>query len=290
MHVHVIDGTYELFRSYYGAPPAQAPDGREVGAVRGLLASLVSLLRQDDVTHTGIAFDTVIESFRNRLFAGYKTGDGIDPPLWAQFPLAERATRALGLVTWSMVEFEADDALATMAVRAAADARVERVFVGTPDKDLAQVVQGERIVQFIRKDHVVLDEAAIRAKFGVAPASIPDLLALVGDDADGIPGLPKWGMKSAATVLAHYGAIDAIPDDAAAWAVPVRGGSGLAEVLREHREEARLYRTLATLRRDVPLTENVDALRWRSPTADLAPLLAEIGYDRLLERLPQPRP
>lgn len=289
MHVHLIDGTYELYRSYFGAPPAQAPDGREVGAVRGLLASLVSLLGKPEVTHLGIAFDTVIESFRNTLFAGYKTGEGIDPPLWAQFPLAERAMRALGVVTWSMVEFEADDALATMAVRAAADARVERVFVGTPDKDLAQVVQGDRIVQFDRKNHAVLDEAAIVAKFGVGPASIPDLLALVGDDADGIPGLPKWGMKSAATVLAHYGSIDAIPDDASAWAVPVRGAASLGEVLRTHRAEARLYKTLATLRRDVPLAEDVDGLRWRGPTAHLAPFLAELGYERLLERVPKPR-
>ncbi|MBL8756416.1 MAG: flap endonuclease [Planctomycetes bacterium] len=289
MHVHLIDGTYELYRNFFGAPPATAPDGREVGAVRGLLASLVSLLGKPDVTHLGIAFDTVIESFRNELFAGYKTGDGIEPELWAQFPLAERAARALGVVTWSMVEFEADDALATMAVRAAADARVERVFVGTPDKDLAQVVRGDRIVQFDRKNHAVLDEAAIRAKFGVGPASIPDLLALVGDDADGIPGLPKWGMKSAATVRAHYGTVDAIPDDPAAWAVPVRGAASLCEVLRTHRAEARLYRTLATLRTDVPLAEDVGALRWRGPTPELSPFLAEIGYERLLERIPAPR-
>ena len=289
MHVHLIDGTYELFRSYYGAPPAQEPDGREVGAVRGLLASLVSLLGKDAVTHIGIAFDTVIESFRNALFAGYKTGDGIDPPLWAQFPLAERAARALGLVTWSMVEFEADDALATMAVRAGADARVERVFLGTPDKDLAQMVQGDRIVQFDRKNHAVLDAAAVRAKFGVAPASIPDLLALVGDDADGIPGLPKWGSKSASVLLAHYGSLDAIPDEAGQWAVKVRGAEGLAAVLREHRAAAALYKTLATLRTDVPLTESVDDLRWRGPTADLAALCREIGYERLLERVPPPR-
>jgi 5'-3' exonuclease len=289
MFVHLIDGTYELFRSYYGAPAATAPDGREVGAVRGLLASLTSLLQKPEVTHLGIAFDTVIESFRNQLFAGYKTGAGIEPALWAQFPLAERAACALGLVTWSMVDFEADDALATMAVRAATDARVERVFVATPDKDLAQVVRGDRIVQFDRKNHAVLDEAAVTAKHGVPPTSIPDWLALVGDDADGIPGLPKWGSKSAATLLTHYGTIDAIPDDAAAWAVPVRSAAALAEVLREHRNDARLYRTLATLRTDVPLAEHVDALRWRGPSADLAPLLAELDYERLLERVPPPR-
>jgi 5'-3' exonuclease len=180
VHLHLVDGTYELFRSYYGAPPATAPDGREVGAVRGLLASLGSLLRESGVTHVACAFDTVIESFRNGLFPGYKTGDGIDPPLWAQFPLAERAVASLGVVVWSMVEFEADDALATAAVRYGADHRVERVWICTPDKDLAQMVKGDRIVAFDRKKKQVLDEAGVQAKFGVAPASIPDLLALVG--------------------------------------------------------------------------------------------------------------
>lgn len=288
MQVHLVDGTYELFRSFYGAPSAQAPDGREVGAVRGLLASLLSLLREPSTTHVGIAFDTVIESFRNRLFAGYKTGDGIEPALWSQFPLAEQATRALGITTWSMIEFEADDALATMAVRAAADARVERVVVCTPDKDLAQVVQGERIVQLERRTGQVLDATAVLGKHGVPPASIPDWLALVGDDADGIPGLPKWGSKSAAVLLAHYGTIDAIPDDHAQWAVPVRGGAGLAEVLRVHRGEARLYRTLATLRTDVPLAEDVAALRWRGPTAAFAGFCQQLGAAALLARLPGP--
>lgn len=289
MQVHLIDGTYELFRSYYGAPAATAPDGREVGATRGLLASLISLLREPGVTHVGIAFDTVIESFRNELFAGYKTGAGIEPALWAQFPLAERAAQALGFVTWSMVEFEADDALATMAVRAAADARVQQVLVATPDKDLAQVVQGERIVQLDRRKKLVLDDAAVRAKYGVEPASIPDLLALVGDDQDGIPGLPRWGMKSAATVLAHYGHLEAIPDDAAAWAVVVRGAEALAQALAAQRDDALLYRRLATLRTDVPLPEGVDALRWCGPTAELAPLCRELGAESLLARLPSLR-
>ncbi len=287
MHVHLIDGTYELFRSFYGAPPATAPDGREVGATRGLLASVMALLR-DGATHVGIAFDTVIESFRNELFAGYKTSAGIDPLLWAQFPLAERATRALGLATWSMVEFEADDALATMAVRAAADPRVERVVVCTPDKDLGQVVRGDRIVQLDRRQQLVLDEAAVRAKFGVGPESIPDLLALVGDDADGIPGVPRWGVKSAAAVLAHYRALDAIPDDARAWAVPVRGAAALAAALAAQRDDARLYRRLATLRTDVPLAETVDALQWRGPTPELAALCRELGADGLLDRVPPP--
>lgn len=288
MNVHLIDGTYELFRCYYGAPAATAANGTEVGAVRGLLASLTALLRDPAVTHVGIAFDTVIESFRNDLFAGYKTGAGIEPALWAQFPLAERAAAALGLVVWPMVAFEADDALATAAVRAAADPAVERVFVGTPDKDLAQVVQGERIVQFDRRKHLVLDEVAVRAKYGVAPASIPDWLALVGDEQDGIPGLPRWGARSAATVLAHYGHLEGIPDDGALWQVPVRGAVALAEVLATHRDEARLYRTLATLRTDVPLAEDVAALRWRGPHEDLAVLCRELGYERLLDRVPAP--
>jgi 5'-3' exonuclease len=288
--VHLVDGTYELFRSYYGAPPARGADGQEVGAVRGLLASLLSLLREPGVTHVGIAFDTVIESFRNELFAGYKTGDGIEPALWAQFPLAERAARALGLTTWSMVEFEADDALATMAARAAADRRVARVLVGTPDKDLAQMVQGGRVVQLDRRRRLVLDEAAVRTKYGVAPASIPDLLALVGDDADGLPGLPRWGLKSAAIVLAHYGHLEAIPDDPRAWTVAVRGADALAASLAAQRGDAALYKVLATLRTDVPLVEDVDALRWRGPGPELAAVCAELDAPALLERVPPPAP
>jgi 5'-3' exonuclease len=290
MLVHLIDGTYELFRSYYGAPPATGANGQEVGGVRGLLASMGSLLREPDVTHVGIAFDTVIESFRNELFAGYKTSDGIEPALWAQFPLAERAARALGLVTWSMIEFEADDALATMAVRAAADPRVQRVVIATPDKDLGQVVHGERIVQLDRRKKVVLDEAGVRAKFGIATTSIPDWLALVGDDADGIPGVPKWGAQSASTVLAHYAHVEAIPEHAADWQVKVRGADALAASLAAHRDEVRLYKRLATLRTDVPLAETLDDLRWRGPAGDLGVLCAELDYASFLERMPQPRP
>lgn len=287
--VHLIDGTYELFRSFYGAPEAAAPDGREVGATRGLLASLGSLLREPGVTHVAIAFDTVIESFRNELWAGYKTGDGIDPLLWAQFPLAERAARALGLVTWSMIEFEADDALATAAVRCAADARVAQVIVCTPDKDLAQMVAGTRVVQLDRRKKQVIDEQGVQAKFGVGPASIPDLLALTGDDQDGIPGVPKWGSKSAATVLARYRHIEAIPVAAGDWQVPVRGADALAQSLAAHRAEAALWKQLATLRTDVPLSESVDDLRWRGASPELAAFCAEIGFDSFLERVPQPR-
>ncbi|MBL9078607.1 MAG: flap endonuclease [Planctomycetes bacterium] len=290
MRVHLIDGTYELYRSFYGAPPATAPDGREVGAVRGMLASFAALLREPDVTHAAVAFDTVIESFRNDLWAGYKTGAGIDPPLWAQFPLAERAARALGLTVWSMVEFEADDALATAAARFAGDPRVVQVRLCTPDKDLAQMVRGDRIVQLDRRKQLVLDEAAVRAKFGVGPQSIPDLLALVGDEQDGIPGVPRWGAKSAATVLARYEHLAAIPRDAADWDVAVRGATALAQSLAEHRSEVALWHRLATLRTDVPLAESLDDLRWRGPAPDLAPLCRELGYERLLERVPPPRP
>ncbi|MCC7063919.1 MAG: flap endonuclease [Planctomycetes bacterium] len=290
MFVHLIDGTYELFRNYFAVPSALAPDGREVGATRGVLASLAAMLREPEVTHVAVAFDTVIESFRNELFAGYKTGEGMDPVLHQQFELVERAVRALGIPVWSMVEFEADDALASGAVRYGADPRVERVLLCTPDKDLAQMVCGERIVGFDRRKRAVLDEPGVHTKFGVGPASIPDLLALIGDEQDGIPGLPKWGAKSAALVLAHYQHLEAIPDDAAAWTVVVRGAAGLAASLREARGDAMLYRRLATLRTDVPLAEDLDALRWRGAAAELPALCAEIGFERLLERLPAPRP
>jgi 5'-3' exonuclease len=287
VHVHLVDGTYELFRSFYGAPAARLPDGREVGAVRGLMGSLAALLREPAVSHVACAFDTVIESFRNDLFPGYKTSAGIDPDLRAQFPLAERAVQALGIVVWPMREFEADDALATGAVRCAADPRVERVFLCTPDKDLAQMVAGDRIVGFDRRRRAVLDEPGVVQKFGVPPSSIPDLLALVGDDADGIPGIPRWGAKSAAAVLAHYRHLEAIPDEAAQWQVEVRGAAALAESLAARRQEAALYRQLATLRIDVPLAEGLDDLRWRGPRrSELAELCRELDYERLAERLP----
>lgn len=285
MQVHLVDGTYELFRMFYGAPPSQDAAGVEVGAARGLLRSLAAMLRREGVSHVAVAFDHVIESFRNDLFEGYKTGEGIDPALWAQFPLAEEVTRALGVVTWPMIPFEADDALATGAARYAADPRVERVLICSPDKDLAQCVVGERVVQLDRRKDVVTDEEGVRTKFGISPASIPDYLALVGDSADGIPGVPKWGAKSAAAVLAHYETLEAIPDDGAAWAVKVRGASALAANLRTRRADAALYKTLATLRRDVPLEESLDALRWRGPTDALEPLARRLGATEVLDRL-----
>jgi 5'-3' exonuclease len=278
VRVHLVDGTYELFRSYFGAPSAVAPDGREVGATRGLLRSLGALLRQEGVTHVAVAFDHVIESFRNDLYAGYKTGDGIDPALYGQFGLAERAAAALGLTVWSMVEFEADDALATGAARFAAEPTVDQVVIASPDKDLAQCVRGTRVVCLDRLRRATLDEAGVVLKFGVPPASIPDWLALVGDSADGFPGLPRWGAKSASAVLARWGHLEQIPELASAWAVPVRGAESLAQTLRAGRAEAMLYRTLATLRLDVPLPETLDELRWRGPVQpDLDRLCAEIG-------------
>jgi 5'-3' exonuclease len=285
VNVHLVDGTYELFRSYFGAPKATV-NGREVGATRGILRSLYSLLRDPGVTHFGVAFDTVIESFRNDLFGGYKTGDGVPEDLMSQFPLAERAAESLGIVTWRMVEFEADDALATFAARAAADPIVDQVVICSPDKDLRQCVRGTRVVCLDRLRRVTIDEAGVVDKFGVPPASIPDWLALVGDDADGIPGVPRWGARSAAVVLAHYGHIESIPDEAAAWKVPVRGAAALAESLRTHRIKVNLYRTLATLREDVPLPERLDDLQWQGARREeLVELARDIADDEIVGRI-----
>lgn len=284
MQVHLIDGTYELFRAFYGVPSSTAPDGQEVAGVRGLARSLLNLLTDKQVTHIACAFDHVIESFRNQMFAGYKTGEGIDPALWSQFPLAEDLTRALGIVTWPMVEFEADDAIATFAARCADDASVERVLICSPDKDFGQCVRGDRVVLFDRMRSKLTNEAGVHEKFGVGPASIPDWLALVGDTADGIPGIARWGAKSAACVLAEYLHIDAIPDDPAAWRVKVRGAPALAASLAENREASRLYRELACLRSDVPLSEDLDALRWRGPDMPALTAFAQrVGDTRLLE-------
>jgi 5'-3' exonuclease len=287
MWVHLVDGTYELFRNYYGAPPSLSPDGREVGATRGLMRTLLSLLAEPGTTHVACAFDNVIESFRNELFAGYKRGEGIDPELQQQFELAERATAALGLTVWSMVEFEADDALATAAARLADLDGVERVLLCSPDKDLAQCVRGDRVVLFDRRRRELIDETGVRRKFGVAPRSIPDYLALVGDSADGIPGIPRWGAKSSAALLAEYEGIDAIPDDPGRWTVKVRGAASLAASLRDHRQQAALYRRLATLREDVPLAETLPELRWRgAPRSELLALCAELGETELPRRIP----
>jgi 5'-3' exonuclease len=285
MNVHLIDGTYELFRAYYAVPSAKNAAGAEVGAVRGLARSMLSLLREPGVTHVGVAFDHVIESFRNQLFAGYKTGEGIDPDLWSQFGLAESACRALGIVVWPMVEFEADDALATAAARCAALPEVEQVLIASPDKDLAQCVVGSRVVCLDRMRKKLLDESGVRAKFGVQPAQIPDYLALVGDSADGIPGVPRWGAKSAAAVLTAYGTLEEIPDSAASWRITVRGAAALAESLASRRSEALLYKQLATLRRDVPLTETLETLAYRGPDrTQLEEVALNLSDGSLVER------
>lgn len=286
MRIHLVDGTYELFRAHFGAPESTSPGGAVVGATLGLVRSLLSLLREDGVTHVACAFDHVIESFRNDLYAGYKTSEGVPEELMAQFPLAERATAALGVVVWSMVEFEADDALATGAAQAAALTEVDQVVICSPDKDLAQCVSGTRVVCLDRSRRKLYDEAGVLEKFGVTPASIPDWLALVGDSADGYPGVPRWGARSATTLLAHYGHVDAIPDDESQWQVAVRGAAGLAKSLREHRTEAALYRRLATLRTDVPLEEAPDALEWRGAVrTELTALCEELGTMDTLERV-----
>jgi len=282
--VHLVDGTYELFRAYFGAPPARTRSGQEVGATRGVLRTMNHLLTNQGATHVAIAFDTVIESFRNDLFAGYKTGEGIEHDLKSQFPIVERACEALGIVVWRMVEFEADDALATGAARYADE--VEQVVICSPDKDLGQCVRGEKIVRLDRMRQTVMDQAGLKAKLGIAPGSVPDWLALVGDTADGIPGIPRWGEKSASAVLAVYEKLEAIPDDAKQWKIKVRGADALAASLAERRADAILYRTLATLRTDVPLKEGVSDLEWRGADREkLAAIAAELEDDGLMERI-----
>jgi 5'-3' exonuclease len=275
LEVYLVDGTYELFRHYYAVPPARDAEGREVGAVRGVLRSLLGMLK-GGVTHLGVATDHVVESFRNDLWDGYKTSEGVEPDLLAQFPVLEQVLTAAGIVVWPMVEFEADDALAAAASAAAKDSRVERVVICTPDKDLAQCVKGTRIVQLNRRTNTILDEAGVKQKFGVSPESIPDYLALVGDSADGYPGLKGWGAKSSAAVLAKFRHLEAIPADSKDWFVNATNAGVLAATLVRDREQALLFRTLATLRTDVPVFENVDQLRWAGPTAEFDAIAAQL--------------
>ncbi len=288
VEVFLFDGTYELFRSHFGAPPAaSAADGAEVGATIGLAASLISHLREHQDAGAAIAFDYVIESFRNRLFPGYKTGAGIDPALLRQFPLAEHMAAALGLEVWSMVEFEADDALATAAAHLTSMSSIAAVWVATPDKDLAQCVGG-KVRTLDRRRGISLDRAGVVAKFGVPPESIPDYLALVGDAADGIPGIRGWGPASSAAVLSAYGHLEHIPEQATDWTPRVRGAETLASRLVQQRHEALLYRELATLRRDVPIDADPERLRWRgADPAALPRVLRELGAEGLLERIPK---
>jgi 5'-3' exonuclease len=275
LNIHLVDGTYELFRHYYAVPSARDKEGREVGAVRGVLASVLGMMNEG-ATHVAVATDHVIESFRNDLWPGYKTGEGVPPDLMEQFPLLEEVLSAAGLVVWPMVEFEADDALAAAAGKAAEDERVEQVIICTPDKDLAQCVRGSRVVQLNRRTRTTSDEAGVVQKFGVPPASIPDYLALVGDSADGYPGLQGWGAKSTAAVLAKFGHLETIPADFRDWKVNVTGASSLAATLERDRERALLFRTLATLRTDIALFDSVDQLRWRGPTAGFGAIASRL--------------
>jgi 5'-3' exonuclease len=287
MKLHLVDATFELFRAFYSRPPRRAPDGRPVNAVQGLIDSMLSLLREDDLTHIGAATDFVIESWRNDVFPGYKSSAGIDRALLAQFRDAERALTALGIPVWPMVEDEADDAIATAVERFAADPRLEQVIVCSVDKDLAQLVDGERIVLRDRMRRVTYDQAGVVEKFGVRPESIPDYLALVGDSSDGYPGLPGWGSKSAAAVLAKFEHLDAIPESVLDWQLDIRNASRLAATLAEQRPAAYLYRTLATLKRDSAInTASLDDLEWRGvPRATFVGLCEELGFDTVRERV-----
>jgi 5'-3' exonuclease len=275
LHVHLVDGTYELFRHYYALPSVRDENGREVAAVRGVVASVLDMISAG-ATHIGVATDHVVESFRNDLWAGYKTSAGVEPDLLAQFPLLEDALTEAGFVVWPMVEFEADDALAAAALLAARDTRVDQVIICTPDKDLAQCVRGSRVVQLNRRTRVTSDEAGVIEKFGVTPASIPDYLALVGDAADGYPGLRGWGAKSSAAVLSRFVHLESIPASYQDWHVNVANASSLAATLSRERDNALLFRTLATLRTDIPLFDDVDQLQWNGPSPAFTALAARL--------------
>jgi 5'-3' exonuclease len=287
VEVHLIDGTYELFRHFYALPSAKDSEGREVAGVRGVLASLLSMM-QAGTTYIGVATDHVIESFRNRMWPGYKTGEGVDPELLAQFPLLEETLSALGVVVWAMEEYEADDALASAAFLAREDTRVKRVVISTPDKDLAQCVQGTRVVQLDRRRRLERDELGVIQKFGVKPSSIPDYLALVGDSADGYPGLQGWGAKSASAVLSRFGRLEAIPPNAQDWQVNISNLKSLSEVFNSKRDMAFLFRDLATLRTDLPLFANVDELLWTGPTPTFPPMADRLDNAKFsMKRLPR---
>ncbi len=285
MDIYLVDGTYELFRHYYALPSARDKDGREVAAVRGVLASVLGMIKEG-ATHVAVATDHVIESFRNGLWPGYKTSEGVEADLLAQFPLLEEVLSAAGVVVWPMVEFEADDALAAAAIAAAADKRVDRVIICTPDKDLAQCVSGSRIVQLNRRTRITFDEPAIVQKFGVPPASIPDYLALVGDTADGYPGLAGWGAKSSAAVLGKFLHLESIPKDGGEWRVNAANASALADTLCREWDNAVLFRRLATLRTDIRLFEDVEQLKWSGPNPGFDELAARLDTARTERRRP----
>ena len=286
MKLHLLDATFELFRAFFSRPMRHAPDGRPVNAVAGLIDSTLALLREPDVTHIGAATDYVIESWRNDLYPGYKSSAGIDPDLMRQFRDAERALEALGVVVWPMVEDEADDAIATAVARHVDDPRIEQIVICSVDKDLGQCVTGDRVVLRDRMRNITYDEAGIEEKFGVLPASIPDYLALVGDSSDGFPGLPGWGAKSAAAVLHRFGTIDAIPESPLDWNLPVRNASRLALTLTTHRNEAILYRTLATLRTESNANQTLNELEWQGVRREaFIGLCDELGLDTVRERV-----
>ena len=289
MRVHLLDGTYELFRHYFAVPKKQTNDGAEIGALVGVLGSVLGMF-EGGVTHLAVATDHVIESFRNELWAGYKSSAGVPEDLLAQFWPLEDALRAMGVVVWDMTELEADDALASGAMLATKSKRVEQVLICTPDKDMGQCVVGNRIVQFDRRKREMRDEPAVVAKFGVPPASIPDYLALVGDSSDGYPGLSGWGAKSTATVIAHYGSIEAIPDDVSEWKVAFRGAPMLANTLRDNRQLAMLFKDLATLRTDAKLFSDVKELAWQGPVPSFGDLCDTLKAPELAQRAAKLRP
>ncbi len=281
--LHLIDGTYELFRAHFGAPPRTTPQGWAIGAVHGIVASTLSLLAQDGVTHVGAAFDSVIESFRNDMYDGYKTGDGTPPELHAQFPVAERAMEAIGVTVWSMIEQEADDGLAAAAVRFVDE--VDKVVILSPDKDMTQLFGNPKIVGYDRRKQAFIDTDGVRDKFGVSPESIPDYLGLVGDTADGFPGLPGWGAKSAGALLARYGHIEDIPASDEDWDIKVRGATKLAATLGDKMEDALLFRDLATLRTTADIPQTLDELRWRGAhREEFIELCDELGFTSLRNR------
>jgi 5'-3' exonuclease len=283
MDIYLIDGTYELFRYFFAVPSSTDSNGQEIGAVRGVLGSVLSMI-EGGATHLGVATDHVVESFRNDLYPGYKTAEGVPPELLSQFPILEEALEAMGVLVWPMVDFEADDALASAAAKSAADRQVDRVFICTPDKDLAQSVVGTRVVQMDRRREIVRDEAGVIAKFGVKPASIPDYLAVVGDSADGYPGIKGWGAKAAAQVFSVYLHLEDIPKDWQRWDSSIRKARPLSESLFAAWDDALLFRTLATLRLDAPVFKTIDDLRWKGPRANFAKFVERLKAPELLRR------
>lgn len=285
MKIHLVDGTYELFRAHFGAPPKKSASGQEVGATVGLMRSMLLLLSDPEVTHVAVAFDHVIESFRNKMYAGYKSSAGVDAVILGQFPLAEAAVKALGLVTWPMVKFEADDAIAAAVAKFKKSKQVEQIVICSVDKDLTQMVEGERVICWDRRREIFLNEKGVIEKFGVSPESIPDFLALVGDSADGYPGIQGWGEKSTSTVLAQYKHIENIPNDPAKLGLGLGRATTLLENLRTNYQDALLFRELSTLRTDVPLRENLADLKWRGAYPRLKKVCKDLGDERILERV-----